>query len=60
MAVIIKVTGKTKPETIQKAHRKIAGKKTKPSKKTLADFYGALPHAFEDGLTYQKKVRNEW
>jgi len=60
MAVVIKITSKTKPGTIQKALRKMAGKKTKPAPKTIADFYGALPHTFEDGLTYQKKQRNEW
>jgi len=32
----------------------------KSSKKTLKDFFGALPDTFGDPLAYQKKVRNEW
>jgi hypothetical protein len=56
MAVIAKVNHKTKLGAIQKALRKIAGKKNRPSQKTIADFYGALPNAFEDGLNYQKKA----
>ena len=27
--------------------------------KSLEDFFGKLPHV-EDGLKFQKKVRNEW
>ena len=49
MAVILKITRKTKPETVQKALRKLVTKSSKP-KKTIADFYGALPRAYEDGL----------
>ena len=59
MAVILKITRKTKPETVQKALRKLVTKSSKP-KKTIADFYGALPRAYEDGLAYQKKQRDEW
>ncbi|MFM8849140.1 MAG: hypothetical protein ACKOE5_01925 [Cytophagales bacterium] len=58
MAVIIRVTSKTNPKAIQKALTE-ASKKNRPQK-TIADFYGALPTTFEDGLTYQKKLRNEW
>jgi hypothetical protein len=58
MAVIIKVTSKTKPKAIKQALSK--RKKHTPSQKTLADFYGALPKTFEDGLTYQKRLRDEW
>lgn len=60
MSVIIKVNGKTKPGAIQKALRKVLQKEKKIEKRTIADFYGALPDTFEDGLTYQKKLRNEW
>ena len=31
----------------------------KSRKKTLDAFFGKLP-TIEDGLTFQKKVRNEW
>ncbi len=58
MAVIIKVNSKTKPKAIQQALSK--REKSKPIQKTLADFYGALPKTFEDGLTYQKRLRDEW
>lgn len=30
------------------------------SKKQLSEFYGKLKNVYGDGLTYQKKVRNEW
>ncbi|MBY0433159.1 MAG: hypothetical protein K2U26_03525 [Cyclobacteriaceae bacterium] len=60
MPVLIKVTRKTKTEAIQKALHKIAGKKRQPYKKKIADFFGALPDTFGDGLTYQKKLRDEW
>jgi len=29
-------------------------------KPSLADFYGKLKGKFGDGLTYQKKLRDEW
>lgn len=29
-------------------------------KKKLTDFYGKMPGIYNNGLTYQKKVRNEW
>jgi hypothetical protein len=60
MAVIVKISGKTKPESVRKALRKFAKTKKEPVKQTIADFYGALPRTYEDGLTYQKKQRNEW
>jgi hypothetical protein len=59
MSVILKINSKTKSETIQKAHTKMRAKKLRKSK-TIADFFGTLPTTFEDGLTYQKKQRNEW
>lgn len=59
MSIILKVNSKTKSEAIQKAYQKVNTKKAKINK-TIADFFGALPTTFEDGLTYQKKQRNEW
>ena len=32
----------------------------KQSRKTLKDYFGALPSVFGDALTYQKPLRNEW
>ncbi|KXK27813.1 MAG: hypothetical protein UZ12_BCD005001162 [Bacteroidetes bacterium OLB12] len=43
MAIIVKVTRKTKPETIQKALRKMAGKRAAGNKKTIADFMALCP-----------------
>ena len=34
----------------------VRGKRKKPN---LAQFFGVLPN-YEDGLEFQKKVRNEW
>lgn len=34
--------------------------KKRPGKPALSDFYGKLKGKFGDGLTYQKKLRDEW
>ena len=34
-------------------------KNTKAPKKDLSEFFGKIPD-IEDGLTFQKKARNEW
>lgn len=59
MATVIKISSKNKPEEIRKALEKLT-KLRKKGKKKLADFYGKMPHLYGDGLTYQKKVRDEW
>jgi hypothetical protein len=59
MSVLLKINSKTKAEAIQKALQKLRNKRGKTTR-TIADFLGALPTTFEDGLTYQKKQRNEW
>ena len=60
MPTVIKITRNSKPESIRRALLKLdeAKKKTKRSK--LADYYGAGVSIYEDGLTYQKKQRDEW
>ena len=55
MVVTIK-KGAGKKE-IEAAVRSIEKKTKKP---VLADFYGKHKGKFGDGLTYQKKLRNEW
>lgn len=57
MGIVVKVNKKSKPEEVKKSLKKLTFKK---SKKKLSDFFGALPHAYEDGLKYQIKQRNEW
>jgi len=54
--MIITVNKDTKPEEIDKALKKL----TKFKKKSLSSFYGKLKGSFGDGLTYQKKIRDEW
>ncbi len=34
--------------------------KTNSKKPKLMDFYGKMKGKFGDGLTYQKKLRDEW
>ena len=34
--------------------------KKRVNKPALVDFYGKLKGKFGDGLTYQKKLRDEW
>ncbi len=60
MAIIVKVNRKTKPGAVQKALKKLAKKNIKADRKTIADFYGALPKVYGDGLKFQKKLRDEW
>lgn len=44
-------------EEIKNALNKI---KANPEKLNLIDFYGKMKGKFGDGLSYQKKLRNEW
>jgi len=65
MGHIVKISAKDKPSRVRKAleelNLKMAVKKLgKKKPKTFADFYGSLPGVYGDGLTYQKKVRDEW
>lgn len=58
MATVIKISSKSKPKAVRNALQKQGNRKSKQGK--LADFYGAGPFIYEDGLTYQKKQRDEW
>jgi hypothetical protein len=57
--MIVRISSKDKPEKTRKALEKLATARRKKGR-TLADFYGKLPGIFGNGLTYQKKVRDEW
>jgi len=54
--MVITINKNTKAEEINEALKKM----NKPKKKGLSSFYGKLKGAFGDGLTYQKKIRDEW
>ena len=60
MGHIVKISRKSKPEAVRKALDKLASAKHKKPKRSLADYYGAAPTIYEDGLTYQKKQRDDW
>ena len=60
MGVIIKVSKTDTPEQALKALGKLTKRKQPKKTKSLASFFGKLPGAFGDGLTYQKQMRNEW
>lgn len=60
MGQLIKISRKSKPEATRKALDKLRAVKRKKGRQSLADFYGAAPKLYEDGLTYQKKQRHEW
>jgi hypothetical protein len=55
--MIIEIPKNTPEKKIKKILKGLEGKKL-PSK-SLNSFFGKLP-SIEDGLVYQKKVRNEW
>jgi hypothetical protein len=59
MGMVIKISGREEPDAIRKALETLLEVRRK-KKPVLADFYGALPYAYEDGLIYQQKQRNEW
>ena len=46
-------------ESLQDTLERIKIIRTERKKPNLAKFFGVLPN-FEDGLEYQKKVRDEW
>lgn len=55
--MIIEVQKNTPEKKIKSILKGLKGKKMTP--KSLNSFFGKL-HNIEDGLIYQKKVRNEW
>ncbi len=60
MGTIVKISKHSKPQDARKALAKLAEKTRKKTGKTLADYYGKMPGFYGDGLTYQKKLRDEW
>ncbi|MEP7110090.1 MAG: hypothetical protein ABI760_18995 [Ferruginibacter sp.] len=55
--MIIEIPKNTPEDKIIRMLKGRQGKKLTP--KALSSFFGKLPH-IEDGMTYQKKIRNEW
>lgn len=59
MGMIIKISRKSKPEETRKALDRLVSQRKKKGKK-LSDFYGKMKGIYGNGLTYQKKIRDEW
>ncbi len=55
--MVIEIKKDTPPEEVKKILETLR-KKTKP-KKDISEFFGKIPD-IEDGLAFQKRVRNEW
>ena len=55
--MVIEIKKDTPPEEVKKILETLS-KETKP-KKDLSEFFGKIPD-IEDGLAFQKRVRNEW
>ncbi|MEO6547612.1 MAG: hypothetical protein ABIN94_06415 [Ferruginibacter sp.] len=55
--MIIEIAKNTPEKEIKKILKEIRGKKI--SGKSLSSFFGKLP-GIEDGVRYQKKLRNDW
>lgn len=55
--MVIIIDKDTTKEQISEALKKMDKKNNKPS---LVDFFGKLKGKYEDGLTYQRELRNEW
>lgn len=60
MATVIIISRKSKPESVRKALKNLERTKRKSKRTKLADFYGAGKSIYEDGMTYQRKQRDEW
>jgi hypothetical protein len=60
MGTIVRISKHITPQDARKALDKLSKKSSKIKTKTLADFYGKMPNIYEDGLAYQKKLRDEW
>ena len=59
MGTVLKISSRKKKITIENEVRKLTTNRKKPTR-YLINFYGALPDTFQDGLNYQKEVRDEW
>lgn len=55
--MVVIIDKEANQEEIKAALKKI---KPNPEKPKLMDFYGKLKGKFGDGLSYQKKLRDEW
>ena len=56
--MVIEIKKDTPPEEVKKILDTLK-KNNKNPKKDLSEFFGKIPD-LEDGLSFQKKVRNEW
>lgn len=59
MGVIIKISRKSRPEETRKALDKLTDRPKKKGRR-LSDFYGKMKGIYGNGLTYQKKIRDDW
>ncbi len=57
--MIVEIRRNSSPEKVKALLRKTSRKKKSTGKKSTKSFFGKLPE-IEDGLKYQKKLRNEW
>ncbi len=55
--MVIEIKRDTPPEEVEKILDKIRTA-TKP-KRDISEFFGKIPD-IEDGLVFQKRIRNEW
>lgn len=55
--MVLEIKRNTSAEEVRSILRKAKSRRKK--KRSIASFFGKLP-TIEDGLKYQKKIRNEW
>ncbi len=55
--MVVVINKGAEQDEIKAALKKI---KPDPEKPKLMDFFGKMKGIFGDGLSYQKKLRNEW
>jgi hypothetical protein len=55
----VKIENTATEESLKQSLERVRTVRIKRKKPNLAQFFGVLPN-FDDGLTFQKKARNEW
>jgi hypothetical protein len=58
-AMVIEIDKTVTPTRLKQMLKSMKAARSKASRLSLSEFFGALPH-IGDGLELQKKVRNEW
>jgi hypothetical protein len=57
--MVIEITKTTTEESLKNSIEHFRNNRIQKNKSNFSEFFGILPN-IEDGLTFQKRARNEW